>query len=141
MEMKAWRAAVVVVCFRAVFAEVAPRYETSSQVDHSAVLLSTVENLPSQAAFERLSVSESAASTQVDPLTPTPSTGGAPQHAVNKTAARSGKIKRKLARAPPPPTPILRTNSSQVSPLIASDFAQTVEWFQAVVANLAHMCS
>lgn len=103
MEMKAWRA-VVVVCFRAVFAEVAPRYETSSQVDHSAVLLSTVKNLPSQAAFERLSVSESAASTQVDPLTPTPSTGGAPQHAVNKTAARPGKIKRKLARAPPTTT-------------------------------------
>lgn len=110
MEMRAWRA-VVIVCFRSVFAEVAPRYKISSQVHYCVILLSSVENLPSQAAFERLSVSESAASTQVDPLTPTPSTSGAPQHAVNKTAACRGEKKRKLA----PPHPLQRLHKLEPS--------------------------
>lgn len=44
MEMKAWRA-VVVVCFHSVFAEVAPRYKMSSQLYHCVILLSSVENL------------------------------------------------------------------------------------------------
>lgn len=74
MEMKAWRAAaaaVVIVCFRSVFAEVAPRYKISSQVHYRIILISWVENAPSQAAFERLSqrvcVCESAASSDSAP--------------------------------------------------------------------------
>lgn len=69
---------------------------------------------------------------QVDPLTPTPSTG-APQHAVNKTAARVKKKEANLLLPPPHPN-----TSHKLEP---SPTANREKFARAVAANLAHMCS